>query len=393
MRLLQRHILFELLKTFAVLLSILTVLLVFVGVFREVQESGLGGEQVLQILPFIVPSTMPFTIPATMLLTVCLVYGRIAANQEVTAAKAAGINVISLLAPAFVLAFLLSFASLILTDQVMPWAVENIHRIVANAVEEIFLDVLRSRHQMTDPQRGISITVMGVEDKRLIRPTFRYAPQGRSPVLIQAEEAELHFDVKNKQVLVELVHGFLDMPGDRQAWFNRRTQPFPLPEQMQVTKARHLSIRTINERVGIVTAELKQLRAERAFDSAFGLTVGEVERLSNANYLHFENVHETPRVTEREQLLTEKHSRFALAASCFFFVLMGAPYSIMQARKHFLTVFIICFVPILLGYYPMMLGLMNMAKRGEIDPTWSVWVANLTLLLISIWMIRRVLRN
>ena len=64
MRLLQRYILFELLKVFVFLLSILTVLLVFVGVFREVASSGLGPVQILQILPFVVPSLMPFTIPA-----------------------------------------------------------------------------------------------------------------------------------------------------------------------------------------------------------------------------------------------------------------------------------------------------------------------------------------
>ncbi len=101
MRLLQRYILFELLKVFVFLLSILTVLLVFVGVFREVAASGLGPFQILQILPFVVPSLMPFTIPATLLLAVCVVYGRISGDQEITAAKAAGINVFSLFGPRF----------------------------------------------------------------------------------------------------------------------------------------------------------------------------------------------------------------------------------------------------------------------------------------------------
>ena len=93
MRLLQRYILFELLKVFSFLLVILTILLVFVGGFQEASENGLGPAQTLQILPYVVPSFMPFTVPATLLLTICLVYGRISGDQEVTAAKAAGINV------------------------------------------------------------------------------------------------------------------------------------------------------------------------------------------------------------------------------------------------------------------------------------------------------------
>ena len=56
MRLLQRYILSELLKVYVFVLSVLTVLLVFVGVFREAQESGLGPLQILEILPFVVPS-------------------------------------------------------------------------------------------------------------------------------------------------------------------------------------------------------------------------------------------------------------------------------------------------------------------------------------------------
>ena len=58
MRLLQRYILGELLKVYLFVLSVLTVLLVFVGVFREARESGLGPLQILEILPFVVPSLL-----------------------------------------------------------------------------------------------------------------------------------------------------------------------------------------------------------------------------------------------------------------------------------------------------------------------------------------------
>ena len=90
MRMLQRYILGELLRVFAFVLSVLTVLLVFVGAFQQARDSGLGPLQILEILPFVVPSLLPFTIPATLLLTVSVVYGRIAGDQEITAAMAAG---------------------------------------------------------------------------------------------------------------------------------------------------------------------------------------------------------------------------------------------------------------------------------------------------------------
>ena len=92
MKLLQRYIMGELVRVFALLVVVLTVMLVFVGLFQEATERGLGTVQILQILPFVVPSMLPFTIPATLLLAVCVVYGRISGDLEVIAANAAGIS-------------------------------------------------------------------------------------------------------------------------------------------------------------------------------------------------------------------------------------------------------------------------------------------------------------
>ena len=118
--LLQRYVFGELLRVFCFVLLCLTVLLVFVGIFQQASESGLGPMQLLRVLPFIVPSLLPFTIPAALLLTVCLVYGRLAGDLEVTAAKAAGISVLSLLWPSFLIGAALSVCCLILSDQAIP---------------------------------------------------------------------------------------------------------------------------------------------------------------------------------------------------------------------------------------------------------------------------------
>ena len=140
--LLQRYILYELLKVFTFLLSILTILLVFVGVFREATMSGLGPIQALRILPYVVPNLLPFTIPATLLLTVSVVYGRMSGDQEITAAKAAGINVLSLLWPSFLLGAVLSvwavmagtMDDMLLAHNVADERTSMFYRFIADAV-------------------------------------------------------------------------------------------------------------------------------------------------------------------------------------------------------------------------------------------------------------------
>ncbi len=392
MRLLQRYLLFELLRVFALLLSGLTILLVFVGVMREVSENGLGTFQVLQILPYVVPSLLPFTIPATLLLTVCVVYGRIAGDQEITAAKAAGVNVLSLLWPSFWLGAVLTLCSLVLSDQVIPWAVRNIQLTVAAAMEDIFLDLLRTHYQVIDRVRGYSITVLGVEGKRLIMPTFQYTPPGHNPVTLQADEATLDFDLKKQHVMLHLVRGCIDIPGQRHYSFERDDWPFPLPHQIRTSKARHLTIRDIREKARHLMRRQEEMRQRRDIETALALAIGDFQWFLEEDFINFQAQSEYDRI-DLAKLNTAVHSRFALSSSCLFFALLGGPFSILQGRRQFLTSFFLCFLPILLIYYPIVLLMMNLAKTGAVSPVWSMWLANVLLLIAAGWVLRKALKH
>ena len=388
---LQRYVIRDLLMVFFYMLTGVTVLLVFVGVFREISSSGLGPAQAFQILPYIVPSLLPFTIPATMLLTVCVVYGRMAADREIIAAKAAGINVMSLLLPAFAMGGILSLSSLLLADKVIPWAVRNIQDTITQAMEDIFLDVLRTSGQVVDNERGFSITVMQVDGKRLIKPTFHYHPQGSKPVALQAEEAEIHFDMERRVIVLDITDGHLVIPGQRRVKFRRQQQTFPLPFDTIETKPRHMSIRKIRQRLEDGKAEQESLRQFRDATTVMALTLGEFEQLKDPKLFEYENGKREYRKS-RTKLLTEIHSRFALSTSCFFFALVGAPFAVQQARRQFLTTFFMCFLPVLLLYYPIALLLLNLAKSQSAPPS-VVWLANLLMLIVGLLILRKLLRN
>jgi len=392
MRLLQRYILLELVRVFASVLSVLTVLLVFVGVFGEVSENGLGPFEVLEILPFVVPSLLPFTIPATLLLTVTVVYGKMAGDQEVTAAKAAGINTLSLLWPSFLMAIVLSISSLALADQVIPWAVGNIQRIVTAAMENIFLDVLRTRHQFVNHDRGITIAVMRVEGKRLIMPTFQYGPPGRDPVTLQAKEATVDFDLENQVVNLHLKQGRIDSPGQQRLYLDEETYPFPLPRDIKKPKPRHQSIREIRRELSELVQRVENRRLERDVETALALAIGDFDHLAHPDLHQYDVEVENNRI-DIARYHTEIHNRFALSTSCLFFALLGGPFAILQARRQFLTSFFMCFVPILILYYPIALLMMNLAKSDLINPAWGMWVGNLVLLIVALAVLRRVLKH
>lgn len=394
MRLLERYVLIELLRTFTVLLTVITCLLMFVGIFGQMRENGLSAAQALTLLPYVIPNLLPFTIPATMLLTVCVVYGRMSGDQEVIAAKAAGINIFALLWPSFFLGASLSVVSLLLLDQVIPWSYAHMERLVALATEDIFLDLLRTQNQIHIKERGVSITVMAVRDKTLILPTIRFAPNGKNAVTIQAREARLEFDLPQQQVILELRHGHLDVAGQSPMYFVEERRPFPLPSKNDRLRPQRMRVREIISTMDQTRDEQVAIGQRQALESAFALSTGDFARfepqdkISRKHYLdgwlardHLSRLH------------TEMHNRFATACSCFFFVLLGSPFAILMAKKQFLTSFLFCFLPILLVYYPISMMTVNLSKTNQLDPTWAVWCANATLGLAALYFCRKVVQH
>ncbi|MEZ6148178.1 MAG: LptF/LptG family permease [Planctomycetaceae bacterium] len=394
--LLHRYIFGELLRVFALVLTVLTILTVFVGVFQEATERGLGPQQLIQILPYIIPNMLPFTIPATLLMTVSVVYGRIAGDQEITAAKAAGINVLSLMGPAFFLGAVMSVCTLLLTDQVIPWAMANIQRTVIAAVEEIFLDKLRTEHQLRYRPKDIDITVYGVDGNRLIDPVFRYRNSRGDYYTVQAREAQVDFDHEKGMAILNMKDAVVDIPaGDGKTFqvIQKGDEPyeFPLPLESEQKKPMYMSLAKIDRELKEIAEQRRELEERRVVEAAMSLTLGSFDRMASPTFASSTDLAIGDDRTDR--LRTEYHSRFSLACSCFFFVLLGSPFAILKAKNQFLTSFLYCFGPIVGVYYPLVLGLITQAKRGNMDPAWSTWLGNALVFLLAVVITRRVMRH
>lgn len=394
MRTLQRYILLELVRVLVLIVGGLSLLLVFVGVFQEAVERGLGPLQALAIVPYVVPSMLPFTIPATLLLSVCIVYGRLSADFEITAAKAAGVKVTSLLFPAFFLGAVLTVCSLILNDQVIPWSMANIQRIVTLAMEDIFFDVLSSQNLVEYPSHGFSVSVSGVDrdQNRLIRPVIRYTPGGKEPVVMQALSAVVRFDHEQQKILIQPDVAWIDAPSNFVVLLKGQELPLPIPFGNRKIVSRHLTIANIETQMDELEVSQSRTAETQSIEMAFALGLGDFEQLTQPRFQLFA-ARQTQDQTLARRHKTELHNRFALSCSCLFFVLVGGPFSILQARRQFLTTFFICFAPILLIYYPVVLLMMNLARTGAVNPAWAMWLGNGLLLIFALITLRRASRN
>jgi lipopolysaccharide export system permease protein len=125
--------------------------------------------------------------------------------------------------------------------------------------------------------------------------------------------------------------------------------------------------------------------------AAFALLSGDFESLSDAAW----QIHERELEAANMRLCrlhTEPWRRWANGFSCLSFVIIGVPVAMWLRFSEFLASFFVCFLPILVVFYPLMAVSVDGAKDGTMPPQ-SVWLGNILLSLAGVWLLRRVNRN
>lgn len=125
MKLVTRYVVREHVGPLVFALSALTSLLMLQYVARQLANlagKGLPWKAIAQFFVLSLPFTIAMTMPMAVLVATLYAFGRMAAEHEITAFKASGVRVRTLMAPVLFCAFLLSLAMVVFNDQVLPRA-------------------------------------------------------------------------------------------------------------------------------------------------------------------------------------------------------------------------------------------------------------------------------
>jgi lipopolysaccharide export system permease protein len=394
MKVLTRYVLDEILRVFLLALVSLTGLMILVGVAKEVLQQGLGPAQVVRLLPFILPNALLFAVPGTILFAVSIVFGRMSASNEVVAIKALGIHPIVLLWPAFLLAFFLSLTTVWLNDVAVSWGYRGIQRVVLEAVEDIVYSTLRTQKAFSS--RNLSIHVEAVEGRKLIQPTISFQGQNSSrTITVTAAEAEMHTDLVKNVLTIRCRDGVADADGGVSFRFRDTIEREISLEQLRKREdlsrvPSHLAMRTLPRARKAQLEDIRRHGQEMAGRAAEQLLMGEFREL---------RAYKWSELTERigvdyynlHRLETEMPRRWANGFSCLCFAAIGIPMAIQLRNADILKSFSLCFIPILIVYYPLTIFGLDRAKDGALPP-YFVWLGNVLLALWGVWLLRRVLR-
>jgi lipopolysaccharide export system permease protein len=389
--LLKRYVLVELLKIFAVALASLTVLMLIVGVMRQALDEGIGLKHVLLLLPYILPDALRFTIPATALFAAACVYGRMSGSNEVVALKSLGISPLTILWPTYLFAFVLSLLTVCLNDVAVSWGREGARRVVLRAIEDIVLSRLEMRKEYST--RDFSVVVRDVQDRRLIEPTFTY--RKRSQVwTLRCQYARLE---SNGEVLVlRCYSGSADVDGETEFRFpdSEFVREFELEDFRQddteLSSPSNMALAAIVRLLDDHPRKMEQLQREHAVKAALQLVAADFDALARGEWGGEQRAvdHQTYLYN---RLRTEPPRRWANGFSCLSFVMVGSAMAIRLRNSNALSSFFVCFLPILIVYYPLLVLGVNQAKNGALPPM-VVWLGNVVLGVWGLWLLRRVMR-
>jgi lipopolysaccharide export system permease protein len=391
---LQRTIFWELAKVFLLSLLGITGILLMAGIVAEATQHGLSPAQVIVVLPLIIPSTLPYTIPATTLFATCVVYGRLAHDNEIVAIRAAGINLLMVVWPGVFLGSLMSAVTMGLYYEAIPATHHQMRTMFLNDIEELLYNMLRRDRCINQPRFNYVMFVREVQGRKLQQALFkRRDAKGHYDVIAASREAELRVDLSRRQVLVQMIYCYVFNSKGTDGFFENKLWAVDLPPDFGVDKKvrpSDLTWQELRERRKQLEQEEEHLAVEIA-----NLVSGSMFYRPEDLPSHVQNLRILKQHKHEEMygVDTERQMRPALALGCLCFVLIGCPVGIWFSRSDYLSAFITCFLPIVFIYYPVLLCGTNFAKGGRLNAGLAMWAANALVGLVALGLFRRLLRN
>src|SRR4051794_8155728 len=121
-------------------------------IMAEASKMGLSPRDIFTLVPFVIPGSLPYTIPVSLLFAVTVVFGRLAADNEVIAVKTAGLSAWTVLWPALFVGVSLSGLLLYLSQGPIPRANNQAKLVIFKNMEEVFYNFLRRDREFNNPR-------------------------------------------------------------------------------------------------------------------------------------------------------------------------------------------------------------------------------------------------
>lgn len=207
MKTLYRYLLGQVLATLAMSIIVCAGVLLLSNALKDItmmlQNGAATGGMILQALLLLIPFVLVFALPLGLLAAVLLVFGRISADQELTAIRANGISLVSLVSPVILLGICLSVFSAWLNMEVGPRARVAYKKLLIDQGMRDPLALLQEGRFITEFPDHI-IYLGRNRDGQLEDLWVYHLKEDKVDWRVQAAEGKLVVDKEKREVYFEL---------------------------------------------------------------------------------------------------------------------------------------------------------------------------------------------
>jgi LPS export ABC transporter permease LptG len=366
---LDRYVIRELISPFCFGGALFTFFLVIDRIYHLtdlVITKGVPFYLVVQLLVFMLPSFLAHTLPMALLVAVLLAGGRLAADREIIACKAAGISILRLFRPVAVAAVLVMLVTGVLTLIVNPLANKEFQR-------QLF-KILQARAVSGLVERVFNSTfgdiVIYVEDVSTSQVALRglLVSDERDPKIsriITAREGRVLTDEANRRITLRMIAGAVSEADILPAAPAVKSAGVSPPAGGAASAARYrLTSFSIYDMSLSVDSPLKAApRVEKPEkDLSLGALGQRIELLARDRFA------QAPFVVER-------HKRFAFPLAALVFALVAFPLAV-RSHRGGRSIALVGSLAILVSYYVVLTSLEGSALRLRVPAWLAIWAPN-----------------
>jgi lipopolysaccharide export system permease protein len=330
-----------------------------------------------------------------------------AKDNEITALRAAGVNLWTILKPSILLGVAATATTMGLFWEIIPSSFQQMRNRLAGDVNELLTTLLKRQGCFKHPKSPYVLFAREVHGDRLVDVIFK-RKQPNSPTydtVARAKEAKLRIETRTdlsaaksyKVVVVDMLQCWvIDNTKTGAVTFQRQEFVERLPSEIfgDNDSPRSSDVRWPEL---FVRAERYRKR-EQERSTAIEAQIRDIKSHPNPTpaervMLESNLFAQRSGLREYRAFEAEKHLRLALALGCMCFVLLGAPIGIWANRADLLSSFVIGFLPVVMIYYPVLICMTNLAKDGRLSIPLAMWTANGVFSAVAVGMCWRLIRR
>lgn len=327
--------------------------------FELIVRSSATAETVARLFALVLPPVLPFTVPIGTLAGILVGLGRMSADGEITAMRAAGIPSYRVARPIGVLAVLAMAVTAAASLWLTPWSIRESYRII----NRLMAEQLTAEIQPRVFQEQFPNTILFVGDvvagpvvlwKRIFVADLTPPPErksgsreaGEGPRITVAREATAIPDAANNRIQLRMIDGSSYECG--KAAEEYYISSFPAGDQ-------------------VLAAQPPGERRARPFRETDTIPLFRLARNS---------------LDARIEL----HQRLALPPACLLLAMIGIPLGA-SSRKAGKSAALVLTAGIAFLYYMSLISLIGLARQGALPAAAAVWTPNAVLAAAGIFLL------